>query len=240
MTNLEGRVIRRRRALPAPDGVRSDIEILCGLAAALGKRHLFPFQNPEEVFNELREATRGGAADYSGITYNRLDQSDGLFWPCPSLDHPGTPRLFADSFPTATGRARFHAITHQPIADERNDAFPLFLSTGRALAHYQSGNQTRRVASLREALPEPVAELHPTVARRAGVRGGDLVTVATRRGAATFRAKVTRAIREDAIFVPFHWGGLQSVNRLTNPALDPISRMPEFKACAAQCRSDDE
>ena len=240
MTNLEGRVIRRRRALTPPDGVRTDVEILCGLAGALGRRRGFTFDDAGDVFDELREASRGGPADYFGITYQRLDDSDGVFWPCPSPDHPGTPRLFADRFFTASGRARFHATPHQAASDERSDEFPLHLTTGRALAHYQSGSQTRRVAALRDALPEPFAELHPTVARRAGIRSGDLVTVATRRGAAVFRAKITRAIREDAIFVPFHWGGMQSVNRLTNPALDPISRMPEFKVCAAECRRDDE
>ena len=240
MTNLEGRVIRRRRALMPPDGVRTDVEILCGLAGALGKRRGFTFDDPGEVFDELREASRGGPADYFGITYQRLDDSDGVFWPCPSPDHPGTPRLFEDRFFTANGRARFHATPHHPASDERGDEFPLHLTTGRALAHYQSGSQTRRVATLRDALPEPFAELHPSVARRAGIRSGDLVTVATRRGAATFRARITLAIREDAIFVPFHWGGMQSVNRLTNPALDPISRMPEFKVCAAECRRDDE
>jgi assimilatory nitrate reductase catalytic subunit len=240
MTNLEGRVIRRRRALTPPDGVRTDVEILCSLAGALGKRRGFTFEDAGDVFDELREASRGGPADYFGITYERLDDSDGIFWPCPSPNHPGTPRLFADRFFTADGRARFHATPHHPASDERSEEFPLHLTTGRALAHYQSGSQTRRVAALRDALPEPVAELHPSVARRAGIRSGDLVTVATRRGAAAFRAKITRAIREDAIFVPFHWGGMQSVNRLTNPALDPISRMPEFKVCAAECRRDDE
>jgi assimilatory nitrate reductase catalytic subunit len=240
MTNLEGRVIRRRRAGAPPEGVRTDIEILCGLAAALGKRHAFAFDSAAAVFDELRRATRGGAADYFGITYDRLDDSDGLFWPCPSTDHPGTPRLFASSFPTPSGRARFHAAPHQAIAEERNEEFPLHLTTGRVLAHYQSGNQTRRVAALRDAAPEPVAEIHPSTARRAGVRAGDHVTVATRRGAAVFRARITRTIREDAVFVPFHWGGMQSINRLTNPALDPTSRMPEFKVCAAECRRDDE
>jgi len=240
MTNLEGRVIRRRRAVAPPEGVRTDIQILCALAAALGKRHMFAFDGSAAVFEELRAATRGGVADYSGITYDRLDETDGIFWPCPSIEHPGTPRLFTSSFPTASGRARFHATPHQSIAEERTDEFPLHLTTGRILAHYQSGTQTRRVAPLRDASPEPLAEIHPSTARRAGIRSGDQVTVATRRGAAVFRAKLTRAIREDAIFVPFHWGGMQSVNRLTNPAVDPISGMPEFKVCAAECRRDDE
>jgi assimilatory nitrate reductase catalytic subunit len=239
-TNLEGRVIRRRQVVTPPAGVRSDVEIICALAAALGRRHGFEFDDAEQVFAELGAATRGGPADYSGISYERLDRGDGLFWPCPDADHPGTPRLFLDSFPTPTGRARFHATPHADIADPRSDDFPLHLTTGRALAHYQTGNQTRRIGALVEAMAEPVAELHPATARRAGIRAGDRVIVTTRRGAAAFRTKATDTIREDTVFVPFHWGGAQSINRLTNPALDPISRMPEFKVCAADCHADDE
>jgi assimilatory nitrate reductase catalytic subunit len=240
MTNLEGGssgggAPSRRRQACGPTSRSS-----CGLAAALGKRHGFGFASAADVFAELRAATRGGPADYFGITYERLDDSDGVFWPCPDADHPGTPRLFADAFATASGRARFHSTPHGNIADARSDEFPLLLTTGRALAHYQSGNQTRRIAALQDALSEPLVEMHPVVARRAGISAGDTVTVATPRGSTTFRAKITRDIREDSLFVPFHWGGMQSVNRLTNPALDPISRMPEFKVCAADCRRDDD
>ena len=208
MTNLEGRVIRRRRAMAPPPGVRSDIEILCGLAAALGKRHGFAFGGAADVFDELRDATRGAPADYSGISYERLDDSDGVFWPCPAADHPGTPRLFADAFATTNGRARFHATPYGGSAEARNQEFPLHLTTGRALNHYQSGNQTRRIAELQDGLSEPLVEMHPAVARRARVSAGDVVTVATPRGSTNFRAKITDAIREDALFVPFHWGGI--------------------------------
>ena len=102
------------------------------------------------------------------------------------------------------------------------------------LAQYQSGTQTRRIAELSDLAPAPIAEMHPSAARVARVSNGDRVTLTTRRGAATFTVKVTRAIREDTVFVPFHWGGEQSANRLTNPALDPTSRMPEFKVCAVR------
>lgn len=112
--------------------------------------------------------------------------------------------------------------------------YPLYLTTGRVLAQYQSGTQTQRVAQLRELAPEPLAEIHPATARRYGLVDGELVTLRTRRGTALFKVKVTPTIREDTIFVPFHWGGAQSVNRLTNPALDPTSRMPEFKVCAVR------
>jgi assimilatory nitrate reductase catalytic subunit len=234
MTNLEGRVILRRRAFPPPDGVRTDLEILTDLAARLGMGRYFASSASRDVFDELGRASRGGLADYSGITYERLAAEDGLFWPCPSPDHPGTTRLFGDRFPTPTGRARFHAVAHQAPAEERDEAYPLYLTTGRVLAQYQSGTQTRRIAELLNVMPEPLAEMHPTVARRRGVSEGERVRLTTRRGTATFRARVTPTIREDTVFVPFHWAGAQSANRLTNPALDPTSKMPEFKVCAVQ------
>jgi assimilatory nitrate reductase catalytic subunit len=110
----------------------------------------------------------------------------------------------------------------------------LRLTTGRLLAQYQSGTQTRRVEALTAIAPRPLAEIHPATAGRAGIGDGDAVTLTSRRGQATFTAKVTRTIREDTIFVPFHWGGAESINRLTIGALDPISRMPEFKVCAVR------
>jgi assimilatory nitrate reductase catalytic subunit len=234
MTNLEGRVILRRRAIDPPAGVRTDLEVLSALAARMGKQRYFPSSQSGDVFEELRRASRGGPADYSGISYERIEAEGGVFWPCPSADHPGTPRLFADSFPTASGRARFHAVRHQPPAEDRDTEYPLCLTTGRVLAHYQSGTQTRRVARLQDAVPEPLAEMHPATARVAQVSSGELVTLTTRRGSATFRLRVTPTIREDTVFLPFHWGGEQSANRLTNPALDPTSKMPEFKVCAVR------
>ncbi len=234
MTNLEGRVILRQRAFAPPPGVRTDIEVICALARYLGRGQYFSFTDNREIFAELRQATAGGPADYSGITYEKIEANAGVFWPCTNEEHPGTPRLFTEYFPTANGRARFHPIRHQSPDEEPDDDYPLYLTTGRVLAQYQSGTQTRRIAQLQAIAPEPFAELHPAVARRYGLADGDMVTLRTRRGAAEFRVKVTTAIREDTVFVPFHWGGLRAANRLTNPALDPISRMPEFKVCAVR------
>jgi len=234
MTNLEGRVILRRRAVDPPEGVRTDIDILCALAAALGKRQSFAFRGARDVFDELRQATHGAPADYAGITYERIEAEDGVFWPCPSANHPGTPRLFADGFPTPSGRARFHGVPHQPPADNPDAEFPLHLTTGRVLAHYQSGTQTRHVDELRRAAPEPLAEMHPATAKLHRLSNGARVTLTTRRADATFTLKVTPAIREDTVFVPFHWGDAQSVNRLTNAAVDRTSGMPELKVCAVR------
>ncbi len=232
-TNLEGRVILRRRAFDPPPGVRTDIEILRGIATALGAGSHIP---PDEraVFEELRRASAGGPADYAGISYEKIERQQGVFWPCPDDAHPGTPRLFGESFPRPGGRAKFHAVRAVGAAEEPDVEFPLYLTTGRVLAQYLSGTQTRRVARLDELAPRPQAEMHPATARRYGLADGAPVRLVTRRGDATFALKVETSIREDTVFAPFHWGGAQSVNRLTNPALDPISRMPEFKVCAVR------
>ncbi|HET9650277.1 MAG TPA: molybdopterin oxidoreductase family protein [Microlunatus sp.] len=231
MTNLEGRVIRRIRALPPPDGVLDDLQLIKELADALGCGEHFS-ADPAEVFDELRRASAGGLADYAGISYARIEAEQGVFWPCPSEDHPGTPRLFADGFPTDDGRARFIRVEHREPAEAPDRRFPYVLTTGRLMAQYQSGTQTRRVPSPAQAQVQPEAQLHPDLARRLDIGPADIVRLTSRRGEANFRAKITDEIRPDTIFVPFHWGGLSAANSLTNPALDPHSRMPAFKICA--------
>jgi assimilatory nitrate reductase catalytic subunit len=232
-TSLEGRVLLRQRALDPPPGVRTDLHVLAGLAERLGTPTGFPVE-PREAFDELRRASAGGPADYAGISYERLEAGEALFWPCPSRDHPGTPRLFTDGFATPDGRARFVAVD-QPEPIEPPDAdWPLLLTTGRVAQQYQSGAQTRRIPALADAAPAPFVELHPFAAERLGVGDGERVRVSTRRGAALLRTRVTDAIRPDTVFVPFHWAGKGRANLLTSDALDPVSRMPAFKSCAAR------
>ena len=234
MTNLEGRVIRRRRAIEPPPGVRSDIDVIRDIAARLGTGDKFAFATAHEVFEEFRRVTAGGKADYAGITYDRLDREGGVFWPCPSPGHPGTPRLFEDRFHHPDGRARFFPVEHRPAGEEPNDRFPLYFTTGRYQEHYNSGAQTRRVPALAAAKPVPRVQLHPELAGRHGIDDGWLVTVESRRGRVDFAAELTSGIRPDTLFAPFHWGGRQAANLLTNPALDPVSRMPEFKLAAVR------
>ncbi len=233
MTNLEGRVIMRRRATEPPSEVKDELEIVSDLADRLGAGRYFEFERAEDVFNELRRASAGSAADYSGISYDKIEESSGVFWPCPSDDHPGTLRLFADGFPTLDGRARFYATSQQTVGETPDGDYPLFFTTGRVMAHYQ-GTQTRRIPSLERLSPKPVAEVHPSAARMAGVEDGEDIVLKTGRGTAEFSSKITPHIRDDTVFVPFRWGGAQSANRLTNPALDPTSKMPEFKVCAVK------
>lgn len=233
MTNLEGRVLLRRRALDPPPGVRTDLAVIASLARRLDAPGSWPAE-PAAVFAELRRASAGGPADYAGISYERIAAEDGVFWPCPSEDHPGTPRMFLDRFPTPDGRARFVPVEHRPVAEDVDADYPVYLTTGRVLQQYQSGAQTRRIRPLADAQPEPAVEIHPDLAERFGLDEGELVRVTSRRGSAQGRVRLTETIRYDTVFMPFHWGGTGSVNRVTNPALDPISRMPEFKVCAVR------
>jgi assimilatory nitrate reductase catalytic subunit len=230
MTNLEGRVILRQQAVAPPEGVRSDLEVIAGIAARVGSPVEFS-ADPEEVFAELGRASSGGRADYAGITYDRIREEHGVFWPCPSAEngqrHAGTPRLFADSFAHDDGLARFVAVEHRGPAEPVDAAYPLHLTTGRVLAQYQSGAQTRRVRELPD--DGPFVEMHPMLAERIGAYDGEPVVITTRRGELKAPARVVDTIRPDTVFVPFHWVG---ANRLTNDALDPASRMPEFKVCA--------
>ena len=239
MTNLEGRVLLRKRAVEPPWGVRTDIEVLSDLAKRMGCTYGFP-SRPAEIFDELRRASAGGAADYSGITYERIAREDGVFWPCPGDSHPGTPRMFLDTFATPDGKARFHPVDFPGASEEPDDQFPLYLTTGRIMAQYQSGTQTRRVPALLQSSPGPFVQIHPSMARTYGVHEGDEVRLTTRRGSAAFRAQLTTSIRMDTLFVPFHYGGTGRANLLTDPALDPTSRMPAFKVCAVRIEKDNE
>ncbi|MEU1246752.1 molybdopterin oxidoreductase family protein [Micromonospora arida] len=265
MTNLEGRVLRRRALRPPPPGVRTDLAIISDLAARLATAEApaaraagtgpadtgpagadradarpeavaaarFP-ADPAAVFAELRRASAGGAADYAGISWDRIDADDGVYWPCPTEDGPDTPRLFAEEFATPDGRARFHPVDHRPAAEEVCATYPLHFTTGRVLAQYQSGTQTRRVAALRRAAPEAFVELHPDLATRLGIDDGDPVRVTSRRGEFRAPARLSAGIRPDTVFAPFHYAGAERANSVTNDAVDPISGMPEFKICAVR------
>lgn len=231
MTNLEGRVLRRRKALDAPGEARSELEVLAELAHLLGAPGTWD-TDPALVFDELARASAGGRADYSGLSHARLDASEeGFFWPCPP-GSAGTPRMFTERFAHPDGLARMVATSAGAPADDLVADRPLYLVTGRVLAHYQSGAQTRRVAALNRTSAEPFVELHPQLARRLAIDDGDDVAVTSPRGTAVARARITTAIRPDTVFMPFHWPGAGMANAVTNDATDPVSGMPEFKVCA--------
>jgi assimilatory nitrate reductase catalytic subunit len=232
-TNLEGRVVKINRAAPPPGEARTDWAIFNDIARRYGKGHLFPYRNVPEIWDELRLASKGGVADYYGITWEKIDANDGVFWPCPTLEHPGTPRLFTERFNFPDGRARMSAVTFQPPAETPTDDFPFRLTTGRVVYQYLSGNQTRRLGFLNSQAPEPWVEIHPDAAARYGVAHESRVRVRTPRGSMELKALVVPTIRPDTLFIPFHYGHRQAVNQLTNSAVDPTVKIPEFKACAA-------
>lgn len=231
----EGRVIKINKAVDPPGNARGDARIIVDLAHRLGKGEYFQFPSTREIFEELRVASKGGTADYSGITWERLEKEMGLFWPVPSEDHPGTPRLFEGGhFKHPDGKARFLVADVKPGGDPLDEDYPLHLTTGRVVSQFLSGSQTRRIGPLVDQYPEPKVELHPELAAKHGISNGDLVTVTSRRSSVTLPAMVVRTIRPDTVFIPYHWPGRKSANNLTHRTLDPRSKIPEYKNSA--CR----
>ena len=235
VTTGEGRCVRLRNSVTPPGNARVDWQIICDLAKRLGKEKFFTYANAGEIFTELTAASKGGPIDYSGMTYERIEQNMGLFWPCPAPEHPGTPRLFeGGKFHHPDGKAKFHAYEYRPPAEDVDAEFPIFYTTGRVVSQYLSGTQTRRIGALVDQYPEPLCEMHPLLAAKFGIQDRDLVKVTTRRGDMTLPAQVVKTIRPDTIFIPYHWAGNKAANQLTNRALDPISKIPEFKVCACK------
>ncbi len=247
VTTAEGRVIKINRAIDCPGEARQDWRIVQDIARALGRERGFTFEEPRAILEELRVASRGGIADYAGITYEKVERQHGVFWPCPADDHPGTPRLFepeswnpvakgAGPFYFPDGKARFNVAPYTPPAEETDADYPIILTTGRVISHFLSGTQTRRIGPLVDHAPEPFVELHPQLAERLGIADGDWATVESRRGDCTLRARVVKTIRPDTVFIPYHWAGRKSANQLTIAAQDPISKIPEYKVCAVRVR----
>ncbi len=254
VTQVEGRIIKVNKAVDCPGEARQDWRIIQDIAGALDRAKGFTFNEPREIFEELRIASKGGVADYSGVTYEKIEREMGVFWPCyaedpktgePLADHPGTPRLFepgsynpiakgAGPFYFPDGRARFNVADYRVPADDVSDEYPIFLTTGRVVSQFLSGTQTRRIGPLVKQYPEPRIEIHPRLAEKLGIRDRDWTTAETRRGTITLRAMVVTTIRPDTVFIPYHWPGKKSANQVTVAAQDPISKIPQYKVCA--CR----
>ncbi|HEU5330996.1 MAG TPA: molybdopterin-dependent oxidoreductase, partial [Thermomicrobiales bacterium] len=232
-TNLEGRVIKINKAVDPPGEARADVAIITDLARRLGRGQFFNYASTREIWDELRVASKGGVADYYGITWEKIDAQDGVFWPCPSEEHPGTPRLFTQRFNHPDGRAKMFPIEYTPPAEEPNDDYPFRLTTGRVVYQYLSGTQTRRLGFLNSQAPEPWVEIHPQAAEQLGIANDDRVRVRTPRNSMELKALVVPTIRPDTLFIPYHYGHRDAANQLTNSAVDPGVKIPEFKACAA-------
>lgn len=235
-TNVEGRVIKINQAQKPLGESKPDWQIQVEIAERMGRGKYFShLKTSLDVFNELRQASKGGTADYYGVTWEKIEQQDGVFWPCKDENDPGTPHLFLDNkFYHPDGKAKLFALPYAPPAELPDEQYPLRLTTGRVVYHYLSGNQTRRIEFLREMCPDPFVEVHPETAKKYGINHEEEVRLFSRRGEAMYKVKITEAIREDTIFVPYSWGHEKSINLLTIPALDPISKMPEFKVCSAE------
>lgn len=235
MTNLEGRVIRRRRATEPPDGVRSELWVFSELAGRLDAPGHFDV-DPAAVFDELARASEGGIADYSGLSHRLLDDEREAYWPYPRGTE-GTPRPLLDGYRHPDGRARIVAVRVGPRAETTPTGEELTLVTGRLLEHYQSGVQTRRVSELMAARPFLEVTMHPSTAADRGLRDGDHAVLENSRGTVTARVATSASIRPDTLFMPFHFAGEHSANLLTIDAVDPISAMPEFKTAIVRVRS---
>lgn len=233
-TSAEGRVIKINKAVDPPGNAKADTAIILELAHRLGRGKFFShFHCSEDIFNELRVASKGGTADYFGITYDRVVKEMGVFWPCPSEDHPGTPRLWEDlQFKTPDKKAHFNAVTYRPPMEEPDEEYPIVLTTGRVVSQYLSGTQTRRIGGLVDLCPDPYVEIHPALAGKYGIQDKDWMRVASRRGEVVLQAKVVTTIRPDTVFIPYHWPGRKAANNLTIRSYDPVSGIPEFK-CAS-------
>ena len=223
-SNTERRVSRVRQAIPQVGQAKPDWQIICEIAGHLG--YPMKYAGPEEIFEEIRRVT----PSYAGISYQRLE-AGGLQWPCPNAEHPGTVYLHKDRF--SRGLGMFFAIEHRDPAEMPDAEYPLYLTTGRLLYQYHSGTMSRRAPGLVEKAPECRVEMAAADAARYGIADGQQVRVRTRRGKITAKAQISDKAVPGTIFLPFHYAEA-SANKLTNAALDPVSKIPEYKVCAVQ------
>ena len=223
VTNTERKVQLMRRAVEGPGESRDDWEIICDLGSRLGLRK--GYRDPSEIMDEARKLT----PQYGGISHERLRAGEQLCWPCPDESHPGTRILHQGTF--ARGRGKFFAIDYVEPAEMPDRKYPFVLSTGRMLYHFHTGTMTRRSKGLNAIAPGPYVEINPADAGRLKVEDGQRVSVSSRRGTIKVSAMVTAKVSEGELFIPFHFHE-GAANVLTNPALDPKAKIPEFKVCA--------
>jgi len=238
----------REQAVKPAGEARPDFQILCDLARRLGHGKLLPWKTPAEAWEEILTLSTGTAYDFSGMSRKALRESHGLLWPLPAAGRPGTKRRYVkgeDPLVPADhpGRIAFYGRPsrkaviwlrpQQPPAEVPDAEYPFFYTTGRVIEHWHTGTMTRNCKELRHANAEAVAELHPDDGARLGVGTGERVRIASRRGAETFRVRLTEGARPGTVFVHMHDAD-RLCNRITIDAVDPISRQPEFKICAVK------
>jgi len=229
-TNTERRVQRVRQAVEPVGDAKPDWWITCQIARRMGKGNGFNFAHPSQIMDEIARLT----PSYGGISYRRLEK-DGLQWPCPTEEHPGTPILHTELF--ARGKGQFISLEYKPPMELPDDDYPLLLTTGRSVLHFHTGTMTRKVKGLNILRGEELVEMNPQDASALGIVDGETIKVVSRRGAVVAKAKVTDASPVGVVFMTFHFAE-SPTNQLTNPALDPVAKIPEFKVCAVRIEKD--
>ncbi len=224
-TNTERRIQRVRKAIEPPGEAKPDWQIICELASRMGYKNM-NYNSSREIAEEIAGLT----PSYGGISYLRLEK-EGLQWPCPDDAHPGTPILHTQAF--ARGKGKFYPVEYRSPAEETDKDYPLILTTGRLLFQFHTGTMIRRNRGIDEISPIAQVEINPKDAKKYKIENGDKVTLATRRGRIEANARVTERVRDGVIFMPFHFREAPA-NVLTNPALDPMAKIPELKVCAVR------
>jgi len=233
LTNTERRVQWSFKAIEPPGEAKPDWWIVSEIGKAVGFTGSgakgFNYRSPEEILREINSCT----PQYRGITPERLKENlAGIHWPCPSEDHPGTRVLYTEEFLTPDGKAHLASVEHRPPAETPDEEYPLILTTMRYVGHFHTLTMTGRSELLRKRWREPFLEVHPSDAERYGLKDGEWAVIETRRGRYVARAKITKAVKRGVVAIPWHWGA----NVLTNDALDPVSKIPDTKACACRVR----
>ena len=223
-TNSERRVQRVRKAVAPPGQAWDDWKIFCDIATRMN--YPMKYENSRQIMEEISRVT----PSYAGINYDRIEY-EGIHWPCPTTEHPGTPILHREQF--TCGKGNFIAIDYLPPAEMADDEYPMYLTTGRLLYHYHTGTMTMKTGGLNEIAPECFVEITPKDAGKYDMSDGSLVDIASRRGKIQARIKVSKKAVSGTVFIPFHYA-LAAANRLTNAALDPISGIHEYKVCAVK------
>jgi predicted molibdopterin-dependent oxidoreductase YjgC len=224
-TNTERRVQRVRQAVQPIGEARPDWWIVSQIGQRLGSQG-FAFTHPSQIMDEIARLT----PSYGGISFERLEGS-GLQWPCPTSEHPGTPILHGAIF--TRGKGQFMPLVYRPPQESPDEEYPLVLTTGRSLFHYHTGTMSRRVKGLNTFLNEELVEINPQDASALGIADGDKIRVVSRRGEVKAKARLTKASSVGMVYMTFHFAE-SPTNQLTNPALDPVAKIPEFKVCAVR------
>jgi predicted molibdopterin-dependent oxidoreductase YjgC len=225
-TNTERRVQRIRKALEPAGESMPDWMILDALATRMGWKSQFCFDHPSDIMSEAAKL----APSYGGISYERLE-GDGLQWPCPNQEHPGTGYLHKGQF--TRGLGKFNVIDYRPSMELPDEEYPFILTTGRVLCQYHTGTMTRKVRDLNLLRGEELVEMNPEDAHKLGIDDGEQIEVSSRRGRVKARTKTTEKSPSGVVFMTFHFPETPT-NILTNPALDPVAKIPEFKVCAVK------